>query len=192
MSNLINIISKSPLKYITKKINGEKVTIKTYLDMADFFNAVHTVADNCFEIDEDTKEEIYKPEYLEPAWRYMVLKYFTDIDVSNTPVAEIFKTTQASWYKELELDIADNPVYYEISKAVERVIADKIALRKNSFDKLCDSLSILLSENTTDRLADVKYVLDGLEKVDKKAFVEAVVENNLAKNRGGDKDVEES
>ena len=122
----------------------------------------------------------------------MVLKYFTDIDVSDTPIAEVFKVTQSSWYKEIELEIADNPVYYEINKAVERIIADKISLRKTSFDSLCDSLSILLSENTTDRLADVKYILDGLEKVDKKAFVEAVVENNLAKNRGGDKDGEES
>ena len=186
MSNLINIMDKSPLKHTVKKIEGEKVVIKTYLDMAEFFSAVHTVADNCFTIDKETKEEIYKPEYLEPAWRYMVLKYFTDIDVSDTPVAEVFKVTQSSWYKEIELEIADNPVYYEINKAVERIIADKISLRKTSFDRLCDDLSGMITVNASENINDIKEVLDGLSKVNTQDFVEAAIRHNLGKDKDGD------
>lgn len=187
MSNLINIMDKSPLKYITKKINGEKVIIKTYLDMADFFNAVHTVADNCFVVDEESGEIIYKPEFYEVSWRYVVLKYFTDIEVDDISLAEVFKMTQANWYKEIEGALIDNLIYYEVNKAAERVISYRLSTQKSSFDKLCDNISAFLESNSSDSLADVKEVLAGLEKVDKQAFVDAVINRNLAQNKGGEK-----
>ena len=187
MSNLINIMDKSPLKHTVKKIGGEKVIIKTYLDMADFFKAVHIVADNCFVVDEESGETIYKPEFYEVSWRYAVLKYFTDIDVDDISLAEVFKMTQANWYKEVEAALIDNLIYYEVNKAAEKVISYRLSAQKSSFDKLCDNISAFLESNSSDNLADVKEVLAGLEKIDKQAFVDAVVERNLAQNKGGER-----
>lgn len=180
MSNLINITGKSPLTHITKKINGEKVTIKTYLSTEEFFNAVHTVADNCFVADEETGIVEYKPEYREPAWRYMVLKYFTDIEIGEVSVNEIFEVTQSAWYEEIERICAENPLYCEISRVADRIIASN---RKTAFDKLCDSLSAIITTDPSQNLADIKDVLDKLGTVDPKAFVEAAVENNIEKNK---------
>ena len=180
MSNLINITDKSPLTHITKKINGEKVTIKTYLSIGEFVNAVHTIADLCFVEDETTHKVVFKPEYRDIAWRYMVLQYFTDIDLSEVSIDEVFKVTQSDWYAEIERICAENPVYCEISKADDSVIAMR---QKSAFDNLCDNLSAIIATDPSQNLADIKDVLDKLGAVDPKAFVEAAVENNIEKNK---------
>ena len=180
MTNLVNLTDKFPLTNKTIKVGKIPVEIKCYLSTDEFFNAVHTVADNCFVEDEKTHEIIFRPEYRDIAWRYMVLKFFTDIDISAASVDEVFKVTQSDWYIEIERVCAENSIYSEIGKAADAVIS---AQRKSAFDKLCDNLSAILKTDLTGNLADVKDVLDKLENVDKEAFVKAVVDQNIEKNK---------
>lgn len=180
MANIIEITDKSPLANKTIKVSKIPVEIKTYLDVDAFVSAANTIANSCF--DDDTDE--YRPEYYDIAKRYVLLKYLTDIDFGDMGVGEIFKVTQSDWYYEIEKACAI--LAYEIEDAANKIIAYRLSTRKTAFDNLCDNLSATLKQDNSQNLADIKAVLDGLSKVDKRAFAEAVVENNLAKKDGGD------
>lgn len=188
MSNLINITDKSPLINYTKKINGEKVVLKTYLSSKEYFGAIHTIADICFIENEDTNEVEYKPEFKELAWRYVVLKYFTDIEIDDINIDEIFKVTQSKWYAEIEFFCNQLPITSCIQRDANELIDYRLSLRKTEFDKLCNNISAILDEGNPQNLADIQKVLDDLNSVDKEAFVKAVTENVIAKTKGGEDD----
>ena len=172
MANIIEITDKSPLAHKTIKVNRIPVEIKTYLDVDTFATMANTLANSCF--DKDTNE--YRPEYYDIAKRYVVLKYLTDIDFGDMGIRDIFKVAQSNWYYEIEKACAT--IAYEVEDAADKIIAYRLSNRKTAFDNLCDSLSAILSQDNTQNLADIKEVLDGLSKVDKKEFVEAIVERN--------------
>jgi hypothetical protein len=55
---------------------------------------------------------------------------------------------------------------------------------KTSFDKLCSDISANIAVDNTQNLADIKEVLDGLNKVNEKDFVKAITENVIEKTGG--------
>ena len=177
MSKLIDVIGKNfALKNTTKRINGVPVEIKTYLDVDRFGSIVQTVAQSSF-TDGD-----YHAENREIARRYCIIKYMTDIELEDTDVAEIFKTTQGgNWYSQIEADVVKLPVWGEVVTAIDKQIDYIIATRQTTFDKLCADLSAILSVDTKADLADVKEVLKDLTKVDKEEFVDAVIKKNTKK-----------
>lgn len=177
MSKLIDVISKNfALKNTTKRINGVPVEIKAYLDVDTFGSIVQTVAQSSFTDGE------YHAENREIARRYCIIKYMTDIELEDTDVAEIFKTTQGgNWYAQIEADVVKLPVWGEVETAIDKQIDYIIATRQTAFDKLCADLSAILSVDTKADLADVKEVLKDLTKVDKDEFVDAVIKKNTKK-----------
>ena len=180
MAKIIEITDKSPLGNKTIKVNKIPVEIKTYLDVDTFVTMANTLANSCF--DDETDE--YRPEYYDIATRYVVLKYLTDIDFGDVNVGEIFKVAQSDWYYEIEK--ACETLAYEVEDAADKIIAYRLSTRKTAFDNLCDSLSAILKQDNAQNLADIKEILDGINKVDTKKFVQAAVDNNLAKKDGGD------
>lgn len=178
MSKLIEVIGKNfAPKNTTKRINGVPVEIKTYLDVDIFASIVQTVAQSSFTDGE------YHAENREIARRYSIIKYMTDIELENADVSEIFKTTQGgNWYSQIEADVVKLPVWGEVETAIDKQIDYIIATRQTTFDKLCADLSAILTMDTKADLADVKEVLDKLNKVDKGKFVDAVIEQNSKKN----------
>jgi uncharacterized membrane protein len=107
----------------------------------------------------------------------------TDIELEDTDVAEIFKTTQGNnWYAQIEAEVVKLPLWGEVESAIDKQIDYIIATRQTTFDKLCADLSAMLSADTKADLADAKEVLDKLNKVDKEKFVDAVIEQNSKKN----------
>ncbi len=179
MSKLIDVIGKNfALKNTTKRINGVPVEIKTYLDVDTFASIVQTVAQSCF-VDGE-----YHAENREIARRYCIIKYMTDIELEDTDVSEIFKTTQGgNWYSQIEADVVKLPVWGEVETAIDKQIDYLVATRQTAFDKLCADLSAIIKTDNTQNLADVKEVLEKLDKVDKQEFVEAVVEQNVKKTK---------
>ena len=177
MSKLIDVIGKNfALKNTTKRINGVPVEIKTYLDVDTFGSIVQTVAQSSFADGE------YHAENREIARRYCIIKYMTDIELEDTDVAEIFKTTQGgNWYSQIEAEVVKLPVWGEVETAIDKQIDYIIATRQTTFDKLCADLSAILSVDTKADLADVKEVLKDLTKVDKEEFVDAVIKKNTKK-----------
>ena len=178
MSTIAEITSKLPTtKGIIKRINGVAVTIKGIISVDDFYNIVQTVAQSCFQ------EDGYRPENREIVSRFAILKYLTDIEVGDEDdIAAIFSATQnGTWYADIAREVVKLPVWAEVEQAIDRMIDYKIATQPNGFDKLCTDLSAILSADTQADLADVKQILDGLNKVDKKAFVSAVTENVIEK-----------
>lgn len=160
------------LKNTIKKINGVEVEIKGYLDVDTFADIVHVIADTCFENGE------YKAENREIARRYVILKYMTNIDVSEDEINEIFKSTQAgNWFEDIAKEVERLPIWGEVETAIDL----QILAHPSAFDRLCDSLSSLISTDQSAKLSDVKQILEKLDRVDKRDFVEAVVESNLAK-----------
>ena len=177
-TKLIDVIGKNfALKNTTKRINGVPVEIKTYLDADTFASIVQTVAQSSFTDGE------YHAENREIARRYSIIKYMTDIELGDTDVAEIFKTTQGNnWYSQIEAEVVKLPLWGEVESAIDKQIDYIIATRQTTFDKLCADLSAMLSTDTKADLADAKEVLDKLNKVDKEKFVDAVIEQNSKKN----------
>ena len=177
MSKLIDVIGKNfALKNTTKRINSVPVEIKAYLDVDTFSSIVQTVAQSSFTDGE------YHAENREIARRYCIIKYMTDIELEDTDVAEIFKTTQGNnWYSQIETDVVKLPVWGEVETAIDNQISYLIGTRQTTFDKLCADLSAMLSVDTKADLADVKEVLKDLTKVDKDEFVDAVIKKNTKK-----------
>ena len=178
MSKLIDVVGKNFVpKNTTKRINGAPVTIKAYLDVDTFGSIVQTVAQSSF-VDGE-----YHAENREIARRYCIIKYMTDIELEDTDVAEIFKTTQGgNWYAQIEADVVKLPVWGEVETAIDNQIAYLLS-KQTAFDKLCADLSAIIKTDNTQNLADVKEVLDKLDKVDKQAFVDAVVEQSVKKTK---------
>jgi hypothetical protein len=179
MSKLIDVIGKNfALKNTTKRINGVPVEIKAYLDVDTFGSIVQTVAQSSFTDGE------YRAENREIARRYCIIKYMTDIELEDTDVAEIFKTTQGgNWYSQIEAEVVKLPVWGEVETAIDKQIDYIIATRQTVFDKLCSDLSAIIKTDNTQNLADIKEVLEKLDKVDKQEFVEAVVEQSAKKTK---------
>lgn len=177
MSKLTDVIGKNfALKNATKRINGAPVTVKTYLDVDTFASIVQTVAQSCFTDGE------YHAENREIARRYSIIKYMTDIELEDTDVSEIFKTTQGgNWFSQVEADVVKLPVWGEVETAIDKQIDYLVGTRQTTFDKLCADLSAILSVDTKADLADVKEVLKDLTKVDKDEFVDAVIKKNTKK-----------
>lgn len=177
MSKIIDVIGKNfALKNTSKRINGVPVEIKTYIDAETFKSIVQTIALGCFE------ETGYKAENREIVRRFAIIKYLTDIEVNDDECSEIFKMTQGgNWFAQIESEVVKLSVWTEIELAIDRQIDYIIATRQTAFDKVCADLSAILSTDTKADLADVKQILDGLNSVDKKAFVEAVTENVVEK-----------
>ena len=179
MAKLIDVIGKNFAgKTTTKRINGVPVEIKAYLDVDTFGSIVQTVAQSSFTDGE------YHAENREIARRYCIIKYMTDIELDDTDVAEIFKTTQGgnNWYGAIESEVAKLPVWGEVETAIDNQIAYLLS-KQTAFDKLCADLSAIIKTDNTQNLADVKEVLEKLDKVDKQEFVEAVVEQSVKKTK---------
>lgn len=179
MSKLTEVIGKNfALKNTTKRINGVPIEIKAYLDVDTFASIVQTVAQASF-VDGE-----YHAENREIARRYSIIKYMTDIELEDADVSEIFKKTQGgNWYSQIEADVVKLPVWAEVELAIDKQIEYIVATRPTSFDKVCSDLSAILSADTKADLADVKEVLDNLNKVNKQEFVEAVIEKNVKKKK---------
>ena len=179
MSNFTDLLGKNfGLKSTIKRINGVPVEIKGYIDVDSFANIVHTIADSCFSDGE------YHAENREIARRFVILKYLTDIDVAEKDINEIFKSTQGgTWYTDIEREIIKLPVWVEIEQAVDKQIDYIISSLPTSFDSLCADLSAILATDNTQNLADIKEVLDKLNTVDEKKFVEAAVDGAVKKTK---------
>jgi|GEM_PF-3818817 hypothetical protein len=166
----------TPLSKIVK-INGMKVEIKTYLDADKYAAAVKTIADTCFQ------EGTYCPEYRELARKYVILKYFTNIEVSDDMVKEIFKTSQnRTWFSKIESTVTSLPVWTNIESSVNALIDYRIRSRKTSFDELCDSLKAITAEmaaNTNGIDMDViKNLTDRLNGLSSKEIIRTIVKEH--------------
>lgn len=175
------------LKTTTKKINGVTIEIKNYINVDMFANMVNTIARTLFDEDEEFcawNREIAK--------RFVILKYMTNIEVSELDINEIFKLTQSGdWYNDIERIVTGLPLWGEIEDAVDKQIDYILSIRPTEFDKLCSNLSTILDADIQTNFDDIKEILDGLNNVNKKDFVKAVTENVIEKT-GGESNGEKS
>lgn len=180
MANITSVMGKNfALRNTTKNINGAKVEIKGYLDVNTMANIVQTVAQTCFQNGE------FHAENREIARRFAILKYLTDIEVEKENIEEVFKCTQAgSWFAQIENDVTRLPLWAEVESAIDKQIDFMFLTHKTSFDKLCSDISANIAVDNTQNLADIKEVLDGLNKVNEKDFVKAITENVIEKTGG--------
>lgn len=179
MVKFTDVLGKSfAPKNTTKRINGVPVEIKTYVDVDTFASIIYTIVNTCVE------KGKYRAENREIARRYIILKYFTNIEVGEDDIPEIFKCSQSgNWFAEIEREVIKLPIWAEIEAAIDSQITYEIQTRQTAFDKLCADISENIAVDNTQNLADIKEVLSGLEKVDKHAFAEAVVDNAVKKTK---------
>lgn len=173
MANIFDIIKNSRAKNVeTVKINKVSVEIYNDLTVDGFVSCVYSIADSCF-----NKSGEYKPEYREVAKRWAYIKYFTNISLDDITIEELFKVSQAEWWNELMKYITATQICYYIENAVDEVIQNRINSRKTSFDMLCDELVNMTKTDMSDQLKDVSDILSKLNRVDKRKFVKAVIDN---------------
>lgn len=166
----------TPLSKIVK-INGMKVEIKTYLDADTYMAAARIIAETCF------RHGTYCPEYRELARRYVILKYFTNIDVSADMVKEIFEITQGrKWFSEIDKEITSLPVWSNIESSANALIDYKIRSRKTSFDELCDSLKAITAEMAANTngidMNVIKNLTDRLNGLSNKEIIKTIVDEH--------------
>lgn len=173
MANITEIMSKcGEPKTTNRNIIGIKVEIKGYLDVNTMANIVQTVAQTCFQDGE------FHAENREIARRFAILKYLTDIEVEEEEISEVFKATQTgNWFTQIENDVTKLPLWAEVESAIDKQIDFMFLTHKTSFDKLCSYVSANISADSTQNLAYIKEVLDGLNKANEKDFVRAITEN---------------
>lgn len=181
MANILNILDKSPLENKIINVCKNKIKINTYLSVDDYASCIYTVVNSCFD-----KSGQYKPEFKEIAKRWAYIKYFTDIELGDMKIEELFKCSQANWWREVYNEILNIPVYYDIESTINEMIEYRINTRMTKFDQFCSDLSEVLKIDNTQDVEDIKEVLDGLNKVDKQEFVKAVTENVIEKTKAGD------
>ena len=188
MSTFSEITEKNPsIKSITKRVNGFPVEIKLCIDFETFGNIVQTVAKSCFQDGE------YHAENREIASRFAILKYFTDIEVDEKDISDIFVATQSgNWFADINREITKSPLWGEIDLAIDKQIDYMIATKPSAFDTLCSDLSEIIKTDNSQNLTDIKEILDALGNVDQKSFVDEVINQNIAKNKGGEKNVKKS
>ncbi len=180
MANITDVMGKNfALRNTIKNINGAKVEIKGCLDVNTMANIVQTVAQTCFQNGE------FHAENREIARRFAILKYLTDIEVEKENIEEVFKCTQGgNWFSQIENDVTRLPLWTEVESAIDKQIDFMFLTHKTSFDKLCSDISANIAVDNTQNLADIKEVLDGLNKVNEKDFVKAITENVIEKTGG--------
>lgn len=180
MSTITDVMGKNfALRNTIKNINGVKVEIKGYLDVNTMANIVQTVAQTCFQNGE------FHAENREIARRFAILKYLTDIEVNKEEINEIFRDTQGgNWFSQIENDVTRLPLWSEVESAIDKQIDFMFLTHKTSFDKLCSDISANIAVDNTQNLADIKEVIDGLNKVNEKDFVKAITENVIEKTGG--------
>lgn len=180
MANITEIMSKyGEPKSTNRNISGVKVEIKSYLDVNTMANIVQTVAQTCFQNGE------FHAENREIARRFAILKYLTNIEVEKENIEEVFKYTQiGNWFAQIENDVTRLPLWSEVESAIDKQIDFMFLTHKTSFDKLCSDISANIAVDNTQNLADIKEVLDGLNKVNEKDFVKAITENAIEKTGG--------
>lgn len=173
MANIFDILKNSRDKDVeTIKINKVSIEVQNSLTVDDFASCVYSIADSCF-----NKKGEYKPEYKEVAKRWAYIKFFTNISLEGISIEELFKASQAEWWDELMKHIASTQIYYSIESMVDEVIQSRLSSRKTSFDILCDELVNIAKTDMSDQLKDALDILSKLNRVDKRKFVQAVIDN---------------
>ena len=158
------------------KVKGEIINIFTALTTDDFAEIVSLIVDSCFN---------EKGEY--ESWRkpvithYAMIAYFTDLDISDYSVNEIYELSQGQWFIEIERKVTNLEIWSDIETAVIDQINYRINTKKTSFDKLCEDISTIITTDNTESLIMAKEVLNGINKVDKKAFINAVINKKRRK-----------
>lgn len=173
MANIFDILKNSRDKDVeTIKINKVSIEVQNSLTVDDFASCVYSIADSCF-----NKKGEYKPEYKEVAKRWAYIKFFTNISLDGISIEELFKASQAEWWDELMKHIASTQIYYSIESMVDEVIQSRLSSRKTSFDILCDELVNIAKTDMSDQLKNASDILSKLNRVDKRKFVKAVIDN---------------
>lgn len=163
-------ISKIPDRVI--RVGNQKVTIKSILTAEKFIEAAYNMSALCFEGVEKT---IFRPEYREIARRYIIIKYFTDIDIDDMSIEEIFASTQkGTWFRDVEREVTSLQLWREIEIAADKDIDYKIMTLRNSFDELCEVLKVS-AEKFTDT-DTIEKVAEKLETLDNETIVKTIVE----------------
>jgi hypothetical protein len=152
------------------RLNGNKVEIKSILSAESFVEAAYNMSQLCFD-----KNNNFRAEYREIARRYIMIKYFTDIDVEGLTIEEVFISTQkGTWFKEIENAVTRLPLWGETEIAVDKNIEYKISTLKTSFDELCEALKVSVNETTN--IAEISKIAERIKNLDDKTIIKTIVE----------------
>ena len=164
MANIIDF--KKANKTHIEKIDKIYVKINSCLSVQDYTDAINEIVSSCF------TNEKFTPEYRTLGERYVVLNFFTDIDVSDVSLDDLFEITQSSWYDKI-LDIVTTiPVYSEITKAVDEIIK----YRQNDMYQLSHAIEIAANADIEGTLREVNNTLDKAKDFDSQKYVDAAIE----------------
>lgn len=161
----------------TVKVNSkEKIEVTLGITASDFRDAIEQMAKSVFD-----DNDIYVSAFREFLRRYIIIKYFTNVEVTDSDMVAIFEASQVgTWFSEIENIVTSLPVWAELERAVDSQIDYIIASRKNSFDKICDKINEIVGAipddfNASESLSDVKDVLNKLSDVNANKFVKEVL-----------------
>lgn len=168
------IINKETNNKRTVKVNGKKIVVATSLranELANFVNLVTSVA---------FTDGVYNAVYEQMAYRYAIIKYFTDIEVGDS-VTELYDYTEQTWYDSVINAISEDTLR-QLNYILDKQIDYKIRTRETAFDKLCDEAKDLLNDFanrvSVDNLDAVKTLADKLESMDTKDIVKTIVRSD--------------
>lgn len=169
MANIMEF--KKTTKVITCKISGIKVEFKTRLSVQEYVDAINEIVSSCF------TNNMHTPEYRTLGERYVMLAYFTDIDVTGISLEDIFEITQDEWFNQIEERVIGLPIYNEIIKAVD----ETIEYRRGDMYQLSKAIETAANSDINSTIAAVNETIDKANNFDAKKYVDAAVEVAMQK-----------
>ena len=139
----MNIFENLTIETKTIKLSTkDKVTVRLGMTASEFREAVDETSLSVFD-----DNNVYVSSFREFLRRYIMLKYFTDIEVTDKDIANIFVASQnGTWFSEIENVVTSLPIWAELEKAVDNQIEYLIVTRKTSFDNICDKIIEIISD----------------------------------------------
>ncbi len=163
----------------TKKIKANKtfVEVRTAVTTDEFVAFVNTVTELSFD-----KSGMYNGAFERIAVRYAVVKFLTNIDVTDMTVNNVFDCTFQSWFKAVMNAVESTSYWDDLMGAVCDNIACKtesmLRSRKTSYDKLFDTLSEAVSDfaktNSSESIETLKEIAERLNAADNPTLIGAI------------------
>lgn len=179
-------ICKANEKTVVVNWNKEELEIKKTISLADFSAFVNTVAEVCFDSDNE-----YKPEYLDFAIRVNTISFYSNIALSSDGEKTFDLLYNTDAYDVIRANV-NKEQYDALMNAVEAKIEYMLDVQAREmkkyvmeFNRVINDLSNKLSESfegiDTDELNNVFHAIGKHGAIDENKIAEVVI-NNLKNN----------
>lgn len=180
-----NEISTKEIKSNVIKIKRNKVNIKETISLEKFAQFATSVANACFEKNED-ESITFRPYYKDVVFNYSIVDYFTDIELEDVSVNDFWDFSISSDMESIVSKVSPE-IISELNTAIDTLIefeCEKLINSKQSgFDKLVSTINEWATNHGNDfEGVDIKGFINKFSTInddDKKDVIKDLVKSSV-------------